>query len=101
MLERFMRRKKTMDNKQPKQTTSGESIQPVKAMKTPDFVANDIDIAVSLLMGLDEPKPFSSDRHLVNDMVQLAREKGIKLPRFTADPLKISTAIAEHKAEES
>jgi hypothetical protein len=96
-----MRRKKTMENKEPKTTTSGSNIEPVKVepTKAPEF--NDIDIAVSLLMGLDEPKPFSSDRNLVNDMVKLAREKGIKLPRFTSDPLKISTAIAEHKAEDT
>lgn len=86
-----------MENKQPNKTTEGSNIEPVEVVDMSQVT--DIDVIVSKYMGLDYPKPFSTDRNLVNDMVKFAREKDIKLPRFTADPLKIATAIANHNPE--
>jgi hypothetical protein len=97
MLERFRRRKKTVENQQPIKTTSGANIEPVEVADMSQVT--DIDVIVSKYMGLDYPKPFSTDRSLVNDMVKFAREKGVKLPLFTSDPLKIATAVANHSPE--
>jgi hypothetical protein len=96
----FKRRKKKPMEQKPKSTTTGYNIEKVEAKEEVKAVQkavaeNSIDAIVSKLMGLDKTKPFSTDRSLVNDMVALAREKEIKLPRFTADPLKIAKAIAE------
>jgi len=43
------------------------------------------------------PPSFSTNPMLVNYMIKFAKEKGIKLPKWTYEPEKIAQAIAEYK----
>jgi hypothetical protein len=60
-----------------------------------------LDLAIAKLLGtytgVEAPKPYSTDRNFVMDMVTFARENKIKLPRFTSDPMRIAKAIVGEK----
>jgi hypothetical protein len=93
MLEGFKRRMNM--GKKNKSISERIKVGEISADNVAKTSLNDVDIAVSNLMDVEEPKPFSSDRSLVNDMVAFARENDIELPKFTSKPDKIAAAIVE------
>lgn len=72
---------------------------PVVETKPLEEGYNQLDLAVAKLMGTYDgtkaPKPYSTDKSLVMDMVAFAKENKIKLPLFTSDPTRIAKAIAK------
>lgn len=86
---------------EPKVTKTVDSIAPKPVTAVNEDLFNQLDLAVAKLMGTyngsDAPKPYSTDKSLVMDMVAFARADKIKLPLFTSDPTRIAKAIAKQE----